>query len=608
MTNESFQILDEREHALKRPAILIGSTTLEETKVFINGKEEVVNIVPGLLKIINEILDNSIDEYIRTDGKFANKIEIEFNKILGSLTEVSIKDNGRGIPIKKIGEHYIPELAWTRARAGSNFGEDAIRETMGMNGVGSFATNVFSKSFIGTTCDGSCTLVVECSDNAKNIEVKRYPLTKEKYTKVVFQPDFSRFDGIDEITEDHVKIFKERLYGLSISHPGLVFIFNGEKIQISVKDFAKKFGEEYLLVNENPFTAVLSISQDEEFHLVSYVNGLSVSNGGSHVDTFMVNFIQELRPLISKKYKIDVLPNHIRQHITLGIVVRKFKNPKFDSQTKERLTNSVKEVNDHYQDIDFKKIAKQFMSNEKLILPVIEAILYKKELADKIALAKSQKNIKKKRVVNHIEAQSSNVADKILYVTEGQSAIGQLLNVRDPKKVGGYPLKGKVMNTNGMKPSEIVKNKELSELMSIIGLEFGKTPNLNYGKIAILTDADVDGGHIACLLVNFFTNWKELFLENRIVRVETPYVVATKGKNKKIFYSLKEYHDDKLDSSWNVEFYKGLGSLPKEIYKDVINNPRIIPIEWKDSDQKYIDMAFGSNSEDRKKWLLDGTW
>lgn len=603
--SENFQILDERTHIEIRAGMYIGSTSLEEVDGIFFGKNQKLKVVSGLLKIINEIIDNSVDEYIRTDGKFANRIEVNFNTILGSRSEVEIIDNGRGIPIKKIGDHYIPELAWTRARAGSNFNDDSLRETMGMNGVGSFATNVFSSEFEGSTCDGTATLVVSCFDNAKNIEVKKYSITDKKYTKVRFTPDFDKFEGIDEITDDHVKYIEDRLMNLSVTHPGIAFILNGKKIQLKIKDFASQFGDNYFLIDEPNLTAVITISKDEEFHLLSYVNGLNVKNGGSHVETFMSSFINELRPIINKKHKIDILPNQIKQHLTLAFIVRKMKNLKFDSQTKERVTNTTREIQDHFGDINYNKIAKNFFNNDELIKPIIEAILYKKELADRLALARNQKKNKNKRIVNHIEAQSKNIEEKILCVAEGQSAIGPLIAVRDPNKIGGYPLKGKVMNTYGMKATEIIKNKELSELMSIIGLEFGKKAvNLNYGKIAILTDADVDGGHIACLLTVFFLNWKELFDEKRIVRIETPLIIASKGKEKKYFYNLKEYNDCQLDKGWSTKYYKGLGSLPQEIYKDIINKPKMTPYILTDEDKKHIEMAFGNDSDKRKDWMM----
>ena len=141
-------VLDDRQHCLLRPQMYIGSVTPEPHSGIINYQYQTKTIVPGLIKIIEEILQNSVDEYIRTNGEFANKIEVSIaNTVQG--TEITISDNGRGIPVKLIDDTYQPVLAWTKLKAGSNF-DDSNRVGAGMNGVGSSLTNIFSTSFIGT--------------------------------------------------------------------------------------------------------------------------------------------------------------------------------------------------------------------------------------------------------------------------------------------------------------------------------------------------------------------------------------------------------------------------------------------------------------------------
>lgn len=489
------------------------------------------------MKIIDEILDNSVDEFIRTQGKYANDLHvtIENNPLTGP--EISVRDNGRGIPIEKLDEGWRPELAWSRARAGTNFDDDG-RVTMGMNGVGSFCTNVFSTSFMGETCDGKNYLSYTSLNNAAESSVNVRPSKKETFTKVTFNPDMSRFE-VDEITPTMISLMEDRLNHLAVSFPGITFTLNGTKIKFkNMKQVADQYSEHSIITSNESIDMILAPGSDEEFRFVSYVNGLNVKNGGNHIDYIVSEVSRYLRPMIKRKYKIEVLPNQIKQHMLLVVYIRDLPNPVFTSQTKERLSNSNADLAKHLN-LDFDKLAKKIMATPEVLDPMIQAILFKKEQAERLAAARAQKKQRGQNILNHIKAQSNNPEEKILFICEGQSAIGQLLNVRNPKTTGGYPLKGKILNVTGMSALDIVKSNEINELLAILNLTIGKpATDISYGRIAILTDADVDGGQIGCLLANLFALWPELFEEGRIHKVETPLVIASKGKQKKIFYTL----------------------------------------------------------------------
>lgn len=606
--SDEFKVLNEREHVLARPAMYLGSTSLETAYDYVEGAYSKLTVVPGLIKIINEIIDNSTDEFIRTNGKYANKIDVTIGTPL-EPNRITIADNGRGIPVVKAGDSYQPVVAWSQARAGSNFSDDSNRITMGMNGVGSFITNVFSKSFSGHTCDGTYSLSYESKNNASkdSFDIKA---GRRKGTSVSFVPDLERLGGIEDITDDHITVIRNRLSNLAICFPGLVFTLNGETIKFkNIKEVATTYSENSLSYDFGGVKMFIAESgDDQEFRLISYVNGLHIKNGGSHVDYMVGGIVDALRPMIKRKHKIEVMPNQIKQHLMLGVFVVGFKDLKFDSQTKERITNTKSEIESHMSgSVDFTKIARQILSNEAIITPIIEAILAKKEFADRMALAKKQKAAKKAKVAKHIAATSKNFEEKTLFITEGNSAMNNLIAVRDPKTVGGYPLKGKVMNTRGMKGADIVKNKELFELMAVLGLHLGDpNPNLNYGRIGIMADADVDGYAISCLLINFFSNWPVLFEEGRVFLVKTPKYIARKGKNVLSFYSTEEYRKANT-RGYDVDYIKGLGTLPREAYKDVINNPKLVRVDYDNEIQeseKKLDMAFGDNAALRKEWLL----
>ena len=150
-----------------------------------------------------------------------------------------------------------------------------------------------------------------------------------------------------------------------------------------------------------------------------------------------------------------------------------------------------------------------------------------------------------------------------------------------------------------------MKNKELSELMSIIGLELGEPAvDLNYGQIGILADADYDGFSIAALLVNFFSNWKELFEDGRVLLIKSPIVIAKKGKAVKRYYDLKDFEEARLDTDWKIEYNKGLGSLSVDEYDLMINDPVTEVIDYDSGAGSSLETAFGKNSIPRKQWLM----
>ena len=606
---EEFRILSDAEHIRKKLQMYAGSASIEETSGMFFGQYKPLYVIPALLKIISEIIDNSIDEAIRTNFEFANKISVSIKKesrgLEDDVWEVVVEDNGRGIPVVKLAgtDIYRPVAAWTQARAGSNFGD--VRETIGSHGIGSMMTAVMSTEFVGETSDGKNHLVFVSAGMGK---VKSVTVNKssKQFTKVTFCPDLPAFSVI-EISQDHLDFIRDRIENLAVCYPDIHFTFNDEKIKLkSVKEYAGKYCSTFVIGQDDKNVLIFGPSgHDEEFRVHSYVNGLWIKNGGSHINFVIDKIIETLRGHIKKKFKIDVLPNNIKQHLTFVSILRGMVNMKFDSQTKERITNTVAEVSAHLKDIDFDKISKQILNTEEIIDPMVAAILYKKELAENVALAKKLKSVSKTRIVNHIAATDPNPENRSCFIVEGLSALGSLIAVRNPKLHGALPLKGKVLNVRGMKPSEILKNTEVFALLSVLGLEFNKpVADLNYGKIVIMVDADVDGaGSIQCLLLNLFSNWPELFTQGRIYRAMTPLYVCTKGKNTELFYNKTDF--EKFNSKgWEVAYCKGLGTMSKEAYEKCINDPFLVKISANDADFEKLEMSFGESAEKRKTWMI----
>lgn len=221
--------LTEVEHVLKRSARYLGGTVKSiVTRFFINDDKieyGTIEYVPALLKLIREVLDNSIDEAIRTSYKFANKINISITN-----DTIIIEDNGRGIPViygenssgVKI-DKLMPLLAWTELRAGSNFDDDENNATAGQNGEGASLTNIWSKSFIGETCDGVMYCKVSCKDNLSKIDVST-KASKKKFTKVTFKPDLNRM-GLEIIDDIYKDLLEFDLMFLKETYPEITFTF-----------------------------------------------------------------------------------------------------------------------------------------------------------------------------------------------------------------------------------------------------------------------------------------------------------------------------------------------------------------------------------------------
>lgn len=610
MADNNFKMMDDREYMLHRPEIFIGSMQESIYNNIFNFKYQSKKYVPALVKIIEEIIDNSVDATIRSNFKEGLNIGVTIKDNGFGSWFVEVTDDASGIPVELHDGKYQAELCWTRPRAGSNFNDDG-RVTIGRNGVGSACTNFFSKSFLGISGNGKECVTVETNDNCLNITTT-HSRCSTKGTTVLFYPDLERF-GVSNICDDIIDVIKDRLTNMAICYPKISFRFNDERIIIkNPTQLGKLFNEDAISLEDDNYNIVISPSgDDEEFRHLSYFNGINIKNGGNHIDYFLNGLCSELLPMIKRKWKIEVMPNQIKQHLLIAFWIRNFPNLKFDSQSKERVTNTNGEIKS-FMNVDFNKLAKKVIATDAIINPAIESILRKKESLEKRAATNALKKAEKKKILGHISANDKNPENKILYIAEGLSAVSELLSTRDPKYHGGYPLRGKVLNTHGMSFPEILKNKELAELIAIIGLDINddsiRDENggliLNYGRIAILTDADADGVDIYCQLINFLSRWKGLFDEGRVVRVNTPLFVCTKkSKPTKYFYTFDEYNSQSL-VGYDVSYIKGLGSLSRPDYKEtVIMNPNLDIVKLNDTD--ILDMIFGDITDEKKGWLLN---
>jgi DNA gyrase/topoisomerase IV subunit B len=607
-SKEVFKILSPREHVRSRMGLYLGSSSKEKIERFVGGAWKIVEYVPAINKIVDEIIDNAIDNSIRHNFEVANKIDVSIEG-----NQITVTDNGTGIPQEMVvtpeGEKISrPVAAWTRVNAGTSFTEDRV--SIGANGVGAACTNFVSSKFIGKTWQKGNLLEVVCTDGCNTIETRNGKKSGNG-TQVTFTPDFSLFE-IDSLQEvDTVALVEDRLISLQLAFPEIRFSFNGEKIQITdLKKYASLFvpQDASIIIEKSENVSFFFATSVDGFRTNSFVNGVNTRQGGSYVDFIVNGVVEEMTSMIKRKYKVEVSKSTIKNGLTFVLFVRNFTNPKFDSQTKERLTSTAGSVKSHYESAgcsEFKSLAKKIMASPDIIDPIVEAQIAKKNAADRRDAALEQKKLKKVKVAKHIPANSPNAT---LLVVEGDSACSSYLEVRDPSKTGAYPLRGVVMNTWDMKPSEVLKNKELSELIAILGLDINdpsSVSNMSYAKVAIMCDQDHDGAHIASLLVAFFYKfWPKVISQGRLSIARSPIMISSNGKKTKWFYTYEDATDFKQSNptGYKHRYIKGLGSLTTEEYSKIVNDPKLDVIRV--DKPELFDMMFGSDSSLRKDFMF----
>ena len=362
MAKEDFKILSARDHVRMRTGMYLGSTSKETVERFIMGKWQKVEYVPALNKMVDEIIDNAIDEAIRTNFEYANQISVS---VKGE--EFTITDNGRGIPQEEVtdsdGNKMLrPVAAWTKTNAGTSF--DDNRTTIGANGVGSACTNFMSKKFTGLTWQNGQAVKVAAVNGSEGVKVTT---TKKdgSGTSVSFIPDYSLL-AIESQSDVHtLELIEDRLTSLQIAFPEIKFKFNGRRVNASnIKRYAQLFLEDdsaSVVASTNDNCSYFFTTSVDGFRTTSYINGVNTRLGGTYVDYVVNGVCDELVTMVKRKHKIEVAKSTIKNGLTFVLFARNFVDPKYDSQTKERLTSNITSVKEHYDGDGFDKIARKIM-------------------------------------------------------------------------------------------------------------------------------------------------------------------------------------------------------------------------------------------------------
>ena len=596
---EKYKKLTDEQHVLLRPSMYLGSMKPSTSMKFIIDDEMIIKkeitFIPAFLKLIDEIVMNSIDESKRVGSKL-NSIKVDL-----SSDKVIIHDNG-GIEVVKNKDHneWIPEMVFSNMRAGSNFSDDEERTWAGTNGVGSSCVNIFSKEFIVSTCDGKNNFTQTFSNNMSYRTKPSIKTSTKKHTQISFIPDFQRF-GIDKIDEDHFKIIEKRIYDLAGCNPGIKFTFNGNPINFkSFEDYVKLYVQDYFFESSKNKNWSIAIALSENgFQQVSFANSTETYDGGTHIDYIMNQIIVALREFFMKKHKVDIKPSELKQHMFL-FLDSTIINPSFSSQTKEKLITEVKDFGSTFEVSD--KLIQSILKSE-IVNSILDWIQKKKDAET----SKMERSLKKVKVDKLIDCNTSNRETAEIFIMEGLSALGDFRQYRNPKTQAAFTLRGKFINTNTIPNKKILENEEASGLLTSLGLSlFDKSiKNLRFGSIIINSDMDFDGDSITGLLLNFFSRWPELFERGIVKRSITPLLVIKIGKEKKYFYNHNEYEEwlvKNKNKKFELDYKKGLGSLETEEFKEMIQNTKLIT--FRPDDISDIDAWFGNNPVLRKNKLI----
>ena len=623
---EKYQELSEIQHILQRSGMWVGSTKSEEKESFIyntkTGKFEmrITNYIPAMLKVVDEVISNSCDEFRRKDNMGLTELRVVMNKDNG---EIIVRDNG-GIPIVKHKEAgvYVPEFIFGRLRTSSNYDDTEDRNVIGTNGVGSALCNVFSTFFEIESADGKNEFHRSWSNNMEklNDDLKVTKCDKKThYTQTRFRLDFSRFEtDLKTFDDDFINIIHKRCIDAAAANPGLKVVFNcgGEDIEWKfnkLDEYIDLYSNILNIADKIPFendlcTALIFPDSSVD---VGFVNGAECSKG-THMKALRNEINQAVVDYISKKDKIkDLTARGVDNKYSVFININ-VSNPAYDSQTKDTLTTPIEKFS---KDEKIKwEVNEKFLN--KIIKSEIVALVrdwYKQKTAaeDEKALRKINRETNKglKRPDKYITCSSRKKNERQLFIFEGDSAKAGFRGGRNPDIQAGYTMRGVPLNCYGMTPLQIMKNEVFNDIVTILGLKWGKEfdiNELNFGKIVISTDADVDGDKIASLLLLFFNNWPELIEKGIVCRSISPIIISRKGKDCKKFYTMEEFKaEEKKLKGYSHKYAKGLGGLSNQESKEMYQEPKFLYFKKDEAADSMFRKWFAKGDSETRKQMLN---
>lgn len=569
------------------------------TGMYIGRLGDGSNVDDGIYILLKEVIDNSIDEFIMGHGK---QISVEIKD-----GQVKIRDFGRGIPLGKVIECV------SVINTGAKYNDDVFQFSVGLNGVGTKAVNALSSYFrVVSYREGKYFEAI--FERGTLLSQKSGKSTQPSGTYTEFIPDtevFGTYAFDPEFVEARIQNYAYLNAGLTLEYNGRLFkskrglfdLLTSEVGNQGMYDLVYYKGE-YL-----EFALTHTVNYGENYF--SYVNGQFTSSGGTHLSAFREGILKGINEFFKKSYSgVDV-----REGV-VGAISVKLKNPVFESQTKNKLGNTeirtgiIQEVKEAIVDFLLKnqeaaeRLNEKIANNEKLRKELNAVKKGAREAAKRVSF--KIPNLKDCKY--HLGHQKFG-DQTMIFLTEGQSASGSMVSTRDVYTQAIFSLRGKVLNVQGKKRTEIYKNEELYNLMKALGIENG-IEDLRYAKIVIATDADFDGFHIRNLLLTYFLSYfEELVVAGRIYILETPLFRVRNKKQTLYCYNAAE-RDEAVSriAQPEVTRFKGLGEIsPKEFGQFIGEDIRLIPVSVKSIHEitETLEFYMGKNTPKRRDFIME---
>jgi DNA gyrase/topoisomerase IV subunit B len=624
-----YQKLDQIDHVLKRSDLWLGSNKPKKSEEYIaEGTDDgykiykkTITFPPALLRIFVEVLSNAIDNFERskTTKTKCTKISIKIDKESG---ETMVWNDGDVIPIEVNEEGvYNHSMIFGTLLSGSNFDDDEERFVSGKNGVGSKGTNIFSTKFKVRGFDPSVKKILT-QEWTTNMRETKGPIVKDSklakgFTEITYTPDFEKF-GVKGYTNDIIALYTKYIIDAAMLC-GVKIELNDEVIPIkNLSDYSKLYEaptDEKLYIKFKSSEMLLTPCDD--FQAISFVNGICTKQGGQHVDAWCEAIFRPLLDKFNKKGKPALNITNIKQYFRIFVVATVDK-PVFSSQEKEKLESPTVEVNVKTTEIN--KIMKWSVGE------TIQDFIRSKEMVVlKKAEKKSRGYVKIEGLDPANNAGGKFSSDCSLILCEGLSAktyavAGIEKGVYSKSGRNWYgilALRGKLLNCRNASPSMIAKNNEITNIIKALGLrhevDYTDDKNykqLNYGKVILMTDADVDGLHIEGLVMNFFHSLFPSLMEREepyIIALKTPIVRVFKKSKDILFYDERRFKEyaSKQTTKFEKKYYKGLGTTKPEDVPDTFGS-KIVEYITDDNLNVNMNKVFHKkHSDDRKQWLAD---
>ncbi|HMU42811.1 MAG TPA: DNA topoisomerase (ATP-hydrolyzing) subunit B [Ignavibacteriaceae bacterium] len=632
---KNINVLKGLEAVRKRPAMYIGDVSTR-----------------GLHHLVNEVVDNSIDEAL---AGYCDLIKVTINQD----ESITVEDNGRGIPVDLHPEEKKSalEVVMTILHAGGKFDKNTYKVSGGLHGVGVSVVNALSEWLkVEVKRDGK----IFFQEYRKGIPVKpvqEIGKTKknETGTKVTFMAD----NEIFKVTKYKFDVLAERMRELAYLNKTITinikdlrnggeeenFHFKGGLIEfVHYLDASRTALHKTVYVegekDNTPVEIAFQYTDTYNENIFSYVNNINTTEGGTHLVGFKTALTRTLNNYASKNGlikdgKITLTGDDFREGLTAVISV-KVAEPQFEGQTKTKLGNS--ETKSAVETLVGEKLAEFLEENPTVGRKIIEKCLRAAEARE--AARKAKDLARRKNALD-----SMNLPGKLadcsitdpdhceIYIVEGDSAGGSAKQGRDRRFQAILPLKGKILNVEKAKMNKILENDEIKAIISAIGAGFGvdfDTIKARYGKIILMTDADVDGSHIRTLLLTFFyRHMKELISSGKVFIAQPPLYKIKKGKEefyafddnerneilkrlkisaKDITNTAEEIIEEGAVKGVNISRYKGLGEMNPEQLWTTTMNPESrtmlqVNIESAAAADKIFETLMGDDVEPRRAFI-----